>query len=743
LDTPGTTPVNLPPYPPPAVGSAVPPSALADGEVAAMDGSALGYSPGRVLKALRRRWLVAGTVGVLMAVALGGVANEYIRPYYTARTQVYVAINQPFVLTDTGSADPNTYQRRQVALVRSRPVLQNAVSRRGVADLPCIRNTSDPVGWLEADLKVDFTVAPEIMKITLTGPDADELLVLLDAIREAYLQEGVNKEVTDKRAARERLLGLIDEDRTKLEEARRSVSRKAEEFRAPDAVTARHRHQSNLTRLSNLQTHQFVLEGRVRTWEESKADLIAHPPTRTGDQVRPEDVTSGVELAVERDVEARILMAEIARLEAEVKEVQRVGAEGRPNPKLAEKEKELEAARGRRTAREKVLRADVLRRLTSNLTEDFESRVREHTLKVEDLKTQAARARGELAATVAEIQKLDTDTLVAARGIAELDRLDARAAEIEDRIKVAKKRAEELEIELRAPARARTQEEAVITQVPNPAKKMKMVAVAVAVGFLAGLAGIAYLDLRTGRIDSPDGVDRHLHTGVVGCVPRVPAGAIAALTRADDAPPGEDSAGLCDAVDACRALLLHALPGSQPRVVMVSSATAGEGKTSLAGQLALSLGRAGYRTLLIDADLRKPAVHALFGRSQNPGLADVLRRTYPVERVGRKTSLSNVLVMPAGYCHPNEAVSLLQLRLGSVLRKCKPFFDVILIDTPPLSVPDALVIGRYVDGTILSLMNEVSTLPAAQAACARLRAMHIPLLGAVLNGARVRTPLGY
>ena len=97
-----------------------------------------------------------------------------------------------------------------------------------------------------------------------------------------------------------------------------------------------------------------------------------------------------------------------------------------------------------------------------------------------------------------------------------------------------------------------------------------------------------------------------------------------------------------------------------------------------------------------------------------------------------------------GVCNPHEAVSLLQLRLGSLIRKCRPHFDVILIDTPPLlDLPDTIVIGRHADGTILSLMNEVSTLPAAQAACARLRTMNLPLLGAVLNGVRPKTPYGY
>jgi capsular exopolysaccharide synthesis family protein len=224
----------------------------------------------------------------------------------------------------------------------------------------------------------------------------------------------------------------------------------------------------------------------------------------------------------------------------------------------------------------------------------------------------------------------------------------------------------------------------------------------------------------------------------------VPTTALANLTRPGAASDAIAEACLCDAVDACRTLLLNALSGSGSKVIMVTSAMPGEGKTSLASQLALSLGRGGYRTLLIDADVRHPGIHTTFGRSPTPGLTDVLRKTYPVQCVVRKSPLPNLNIIPAGQCNPQEAAALFQFRMGSLVRKCKPHFEVIVIDTPPLlGLPDAMLIGRHADGTILSLMNEVSTLPAAQAACARLRAMNIPLLGAVLNAARVRTPAGY
>ena len=112
-----------------------------------------------------------------------------------------------------------------------------------------------------------------------------------------------------------------------------------------------------------------------------------------------------------------------------------------------------------------------------------------------------------------------------------------------------------------------------------------------------------------------------------------------------------DQALLLDATDACRTLLLNALAGGGSKVIMVTSAMPGEGKTTLATQLALSLGRGGCRTLLIDADVRHPGVHNIFGRSPSPGLSDVLRKTYPLQYVIRR-----VLSQTSDCCPPVSAI---------------------------------------------------------------------------------------
>lgn len=707
------------------------------------------FTPGKVVRALRRRWYAAILLAAVGAAAAGYLADRFVGSTHTARTQVYIPSERagsPFAGQD-GRTDSSAQQRRQSAFVRSRRVLQLALQKPGVADLPLLQAEADPIGWLEKELQVDFNSSPDLMRITLKGNPPEDLLAVLNAVREAYLQEATNRDVTDKTGTLRWLRQVIAEEQTKLESAHVDVGKKAGEMNAPDAATVRLRYQGDSSLVASLRALRFQLDVQANDLQKVRDNLVAASPD-AGTTQRPSEAEfkAAIELALAKDTETESFKTTVRRLVAEIADHKRRIKPGSSTPVLEDKEAELKEAKASLAAREESVKSEVAQRLDDEARRGSTARAEEHRARLAELADQVGRIRAQIRTIDGEIQKHDSAAQQDLNGLAELDRLATRATDVEAKIRAAQARAEIIETELGvvSPHQAQTHEDAVITQIPNPAKKKWVLAGAVGLGLLAGLIGVAFVELRGGRIDSPDGVDQHLHTGVVGCIPRVPTAAMANLTRQAALPAGPAEASLCDAVDACRTLLLNAVSGSGSKVIMVTSAMPGEGKTSLASQLALSLGRGGYRTLLIDADVRHPGIHTTFGRSASPGLTDVLRKTYPVQSVVRKSPLPNLNIIPAGQCNPQEAAALFQFRMGSLVRKCKPHFEVIVIDTPPLlGLPDAMLIGRHADGTILSLMNEVSTLPAAQAACARLRAMNIPLLGAVLNAARVRTPIGY
>src|SRR5579862_5801259 len=149
-----------------------------------------------LFQALRRRWLVALTLGLFCAAVVAGGVWVFQKTTYTARTLVHVYTTRPFILKNVpdNQSDFANHQRNQLALLRSRLVLNSALRNPKVASLPLIRDKVDPIAWLEKEIQADFNVAPEILRIALTGEDPTDLTPIVDAVRVAYVNDIVLKE---------------------------------------------------------------------------------------------------------------------------------------------------------------------------------------------------------------------------------------------------------------------------------------------------------------------------------------------------------------------------------------------------------------------------------------------------------------------------------------------------------------------------------------------------------------------
>ena len=184
-------------------------------------------------------------------------------------------------------------------------------------------------------------------------------------------------------------------------------------------------------------------------------------------------------------------------------------------------------------------------------------------------------------------------------------------------------------------------------------------------------------------------------------------------------------------------MLLHASRSESLRVIMITSASGGEGKTSLATQLAASLARAWRKTLLLDGDLRKPTAHKVFDVPQDPGFSELLRNEVSVGDAIKPTLLGRLWLMPAGQFDSHALQALAQDNMRTVFEQLKQQYDFIIVDAcPVLPVADALVLGQHVDGVIFSILRDVSRVPAVYAAQQKMNNLGIRTLGAVMIGAK-------
>jgi succinoglycan biosynthesis transport protein ExoP len=198
---------------------------------------------------------------------------------------------------------------------------------------------------------------------------------------------------------------------------------------------------------------------------------------------------------------------------------------------------------------------------------------------------------------------------------------------------------------------------------------------------------------------------------------------------------------LIESIDAIRTMLLRNAAAENLRVVMVTSAVGGEGKTTLASNLAMSLARAGRKTLLIDCDLRSPAAHQLFEQPLQPGISEVMLHEVDLPDAVRPTSTDpNLFLLPAGLWDRNVVQELAKTGITSIFEKLRDEFDFVLVDSHPvLAATDSLLIGQYVDAVIVSLMRDVSQMHNVHTACQQLTTLGIRVFGAVVSGMPMKT----
>ena len=171
------------------------------------------------------------------------------------------------------------------------------------------------------------------------------------------------------------------------------------------------------------------------------------------------------------------------------------------------------------------------------------------------------------------------------------------------------------------------------------------------------------------------------------------------------------------------------------RTILVTSAIPGEGKTTTAANLAIAFAQAGRRTLLLDADLRKPGVHRIFELPNATGLTSLVRADdAATESLTNATEQENLRVMTTGPLPPNPAELAGSQRMRTILFRLASEFDLVVVDSPPLqAVTDAAILSSLTDGTLLVIDAGRSRRGAVQQGREALARVDAHVLGAVLN----------
>jgi capsular exopolysaccharide synthesis family protein len=244
-----------------------------------------------------------------------------------------------------------------------------------------------------------------------------------------------------------------------------------------------------------------------------------------------------------------------------------------------------------------------------------------------------------------------------------------------------------------------------------------------------------YLD---NRIKSPQELRAHLGLPFLGMVPKVDASSGALLHTGVPA-------AFAEAIRAVRTNVLFSSAAEGARTIVVTSAGPGEGKSLFSSNLSISLAQAGQRVLHVDADMRRPRVHEIFEVTQEPGLSNLLVGDCKPSEAVRKTSVTNLCILPAGMIPPNPAELLGSRRCLEYFETLSEHFDWVVVDSPPvLAVADAAIVANSATDVVFVVGADQTSRHSAKAAIEQLQSVGAHIVGAVLNRADIqRNPYYY
>jgi len=689
-------------------------------------------------RAFFRRWIPASILGLIVGLIVSAITWTVVpASKYTATARLHVASVPPTFMYKTreASTDYAMFRQTQLALLRSQQVLDSALGSPEVAELKALSTMADPSDWLREQLSISFASGSEVLEISLSGDDPKMVAVLVNAVMAAYMDEVVNADHIERNRRLEKLKEIWKNYDSDLKQKREKLREIAAAIGSDDkkALTLQKQYEidrQDLVRRNLIEVHGELLKRRA------ELEFANDQGGRPGPQPAPGPDDSELEIELQNDPVVARHRENIRHYREELLNQSRTVRKPGLDPSISAIRNKIKAEELALSNRLKQLRpqvaAEFRRGIGGKPVPDKAGALRDQIGMLEKLEGQYEH---ELNSIKQESRAFNGKSFDFGLLQTEVELDEKAAMEVGDEIRHV-----ELELNQAAP-RIRTFEKAKPPRAKDHDRKFRLTAMTGVGAFILILAAMTFWEYRTQRVGLAEDVILTTGMPLVGTLPAVslPRSSRQALSRGGSSSRRTDL--LIESIDTTRLMLLRAAQEASHRVVMIASAISGEGKTSLASHLAVSIARSGRRTLLVDGDLRKPCLHDLFDAPLSPGLCDYLRGDVDLEGVVRTTAVSNLSLLPAGSLDDLALTALAQSDLKPMFSSLKNSFDFVILDSSPiLSVADSLLVGQNVDALIFSVMNDVSRIPDVATAYNRVIALGMEVLGTVLAGTREGTP---
>ncbi|MBI5713666.1 MAG: polysaccharide biosynthesis tyrosine autokinase [Chloroflexi bacterium] len=266
-------------------------------------------------------------------------------------------------------------------------------------------------------------------------------------------------------------------------------------------------------------------------------------------------------------------------------------------------------------------------------------------------------------------------------------------------------------------------------------------ALAAAVGMMLAVGIVFLIEYLDDSIRSPEQIHQLLQAPVVAAIAKMSTDSL----RNGPIASVEPRSPVTEAFRGLRTSLQFTGVDKPIKTIIVTSAGASEGKSTVTANLAIVMAQAGMRVVLLDADLRRPTVHKTFSRPNRNGLTDLmLQGSAGWSGAVQETSIRNLFLISSGQLPPNPSEILASQKMRQLLEHFSKISDVVIIDTPPvLAVTDATVLAPHVDAVLLVVDTGVTRIGAVAQVKTQLEQVGVKLMGVVMNKVSVGRGNGY
>jgi succinoglycan biosynthesis transport protein ExoP len=749
-------PAYLPPAPLPPPSQAPAPTSAAPAweEPEAVEVEPVGrpFNPKIIWRAFRRHWWQILLLWAAASATVVTLIYYKIRPTYQAIGILKVEPSARSLITEsysTPQASFGPFLKTQTLLATSPDVLSAALQDPKVQGVSLVRQSLDPELDLRAALQVLIQEGSHLFTVSMETVEPAEGALIVNAVIKAYTKaaeawssEEMTNQINRLKDMERQYQADVDKQRNALQKLYSQEGGQDATEQLRDQITKGGPMPVSYEEFRRFAEHHTEVEVKLITASTELSYLRGDLENRRAKMRQaiaarsPEEIKQAVQELFMATPAVAQLMAEIEEQEGQLENLKRPIRNYQNDPAYRLRLKEVQKLRDQYQDYWTQMYPTLRDRVTKVAPEDQELLdAREQELRRAELEVK--RLEIEEAQTRKRLEELEIEQ----REVKDLSfRIEMERTELNNALSmldIVQKNLTQIEYERRGNATISVVAYARPTGQPATNNRLKLMAAA-PVGLLALVLGIFTLvEIRAARVADPDDLPGRVRLGVLGVVPPLPApGGGRGLRRRDDRRRVEE---FVQSLDHLRVALYAARPdGSRRRCVLITSAVGGEGKTTLAAQLAGRCANAGLLTVLVDADLRRPSLGELLEVPEGPGLAEVLANEVDPEAamvvIGNAGGFH---LLPAGAPGRDPSRLLHGERLAELIAQLRATFDVVIVDAPPvLAVPDALLLGRWTDGAVLAVRHDSSRFPLVERANRRLAAVGIPVLGAVVNGCR-------